>query len=141
MSKSAPNHVSRILISDTADDIRIKIRKSVTDSVPGISYDPEARPGVSNLLMILSSCLNKVAEGPADLEALGQSYDSKSISQFKEEVAEAIIIRLAPVRDQFIRLKADPGYMQYVAREGADRARHIAAQTMVEIRSRVGLAP
>jgi tryptophanyl-tRNA synthetase len=56
MSKSAANPNSRILLSDSKDEIEIKIRKAVTDSETDISYDPVLRPGISNLLCILHEC-------------------------------------------------------------------------------------
>lgn len=63
MSKSAVNPKSRILISDSKDEIEMKIRKAVTDSETHISYDPVRRPGISNLLCILHQCRRLVA-GP-----------------------------------------------------------------------------
>jgi tryptophanyl-tRNA synthetase len=66
MSKSALNPASRIVLSDSADEISQKIRKAVTDSNHNISYDPAARPGISNLLRILHEC-RLLASSPLSL--------------------------------------------------------------------------
>lgn len=119
----------------------MKIRKSVTDSVSGISYDPDGRPGVSNLLTILASCLNGDAGATPDLHAFALSYRNNTMSQFKDAVAEAVVARLAPIRDEYQKLRADPAYINQVAQDGAHQAKKVAEKTLAEVKTRMGLGP
>lgn len=83
MSKSAANPKSRILLSDTRDEIALKIRKAVTDSDTCITYDPIGRPGISNLLRILHECrrLSATSQAPQIMSTLSPSHPSKPSSQ------------------------------------------------------------
>lgn len=83
MSKSAVNPKSRILLSDTRDEIALKIRKAVTDSDTRITYDPVGRPGISNLLRILHECrrLSATSQAPQIMPTLSSSHPSKPSSQ------------------------------------------------------------
>lgn len=91
MSKSDPSAMSRIDLTDSADDIRKKIMKAQTDATPGISYDKAARPGVSNLLEIASAV---TGDG---VQKLAQQYAEYQTGAFKQSVADAVIARCVPV--------------------------------------------
>lgn len=166
MSKSSPHINSRILLTDTSSDIALKIRKAITDSNFSIAYDPINRPGISNLLRILHACRKPSCSPPSlsspsqpesshaiiseesegvrlddELNALASAFQSQgaTIASFKEAVAHAVSARLAPIREEFVRLKADEGYLRQVAREGANNARKIASGTLQEVKERIGL--
>lgn len=152
MSKSAPNPASRILVTDTPEQIRKKIRGAVTDSDRSVTFDPVERRGVANLLSILSACQNQsaltgndanvVAEEDVHPEILASHLTAQGISghaQLKMIVADAVIEKLAPIREEYMRLREDVTYLRQVAALGRDEARSAAARTMEEVRKRVGL--
>ncbi|EAU82006.2 tryptophanyl-tRNA synthetase [Coprinopsis cinerea okayama7 len=133
MSKSSPDVNSRILLTDTPAQISSKIRSAVTDSVKGISYDPEQRPGISNLLTILGACLNK---DPVDVAA---TYANKTTAEFKNDVVDAVEELFKGPRSEYERLRQERGFLEQVAKDGAERARALSQETMKHVRSMVGL--
>ena len=110
-----------------------KIKSAVTDLGREVTYDVEAKPGVSNLLTILSAVTGTPVP---ELEA---AYEGKGYGDFKGDVAEAVIGMFAPVRQRYAELMADPAYLDQVLAQGADRAREVAAVTMAAVRDRIGL--
>ncbi|KAG8984015.1 Tryptophan--tRNA ligase, mitochondrial, partial [Tulasnella sp. 427] len=137
MSKSAPNPKSRILITDQFSQIQAKIRSAVTDSTPSISYDPENRPGVANLLTILASCSGTSKSVPE----LAQEYSSKNHAELKADVTEAVERLVGPIRENYRRIRNDEAWLREVSDDGIRRAREIAAQTMKEVKHQIGLGP
>ena len=135
MSKSDADPRSRILITDDAESISTKIRAAVTDSFGDVSYDPANRPGVSNLLDLLAGL---EGDGTATPQTLVGRYAGKNSGALKADLVEAATAALRPIRDDFLRLQADPAYLEAVAATGRDAARELAAQTMAEVRTRVG---
>ena len=133
MSKSAIDPNSRILLTDSYDTIAKRIRAAVTDSIPGITFDPEKRPGTSNLLTILSAC---TGETPT---VLAGRYEGSNHGVLKKDVVEAVEETLRRPRGEFERLRKDPAFLLGVARDGAAKAREYSNRTMVEVRRRVGL--
>jgi tryptophanyl-tRNA synthetase len=134
MSKSSPDIQSRILLTDTASQISSKIRAAVTDSVPGITYDPIHRPGTSNLLTILAACTHE------DVVDVANRYEGKGHGVLKTDVAEAVEELIKGPRTEFERLKHEHAYLTWVADEGAQKARNRAASTLREVREKVGLS-
>ncbi len=128
MSKSDQSDYSRINLTDDRDSIALKIRKARTDSIMGVSYDPENRPEASNLVTIYAS----LAEVSRD--AVLDEFQSARFSDFKARLADLAVEVLGPVGEEMKRLSADPGYVDSVLRDGAARARAIAEpiQTKVE---------
>ena len=110
-----------------------KIKSAVTDTGREVTYDVAEKPGISNLLTIMS-----VATG-SPVDALVTAYDGKGYGDFKADVAAAVIAMFAPVRSRFDELIADPGYLDKVLREGAAVAGEVASATMTTVRDRVGL--
>jgi tryptophanyl-tRNA synthetase len=110
-----------------------KIKSAVTDTGREVTYDVDEKPGISNLLTIMS-----VATGQS-IDDLVASYDGKGYGDFKADVAEAVISMFAPIRARFAELAADPGYLDTVLREGAVRAGEVARATMNDVRDKVGL--
>lgn len=134
MSKSSPDVQSRILLTDEFAQIQSKIRSAVTDSQLGITFDPANRPGVSNIVTILATCINKNSEEVAEL------YANKGHAQLKADTAEAVEALLRQPREEFKRLKAETNYLEKIAKDGAVRAMEISGVTMALVRSQIGLA-
>lgn len=138
MSKSDPNPKSRILITDSREEIDRKIKSALTDSTEGVSHDPVARPGVSNLVSIM---FHLSSEGHASPSELARSCENLSMRAFKEAVAESVDAELREIRGRYQEILArDNGrYLQTVAEEGAMKARASAAFTMADVRAAIGL--
>ena len=132
MSKSAENPKNYIALLDSPETIREKIKAAVTDSASEVKYDMENKPAVSNLLTIYSLFSGKAI---AELE---KEYEGKNYSVFKNDLAEIIIEGLSPIQKKYKELSANPDYIKKVLREGAEKAKAIASQTMAEVRSKIG---
>lgn len=135
MSKSDPDKKSCIYIPDGPDRIRKCIRSAVTDSIQGpVTYDPDTRPGIANLLTMASGFLR--VDSP---EAVLKQISPADHKDLKDSVAEIVIEGLAPVREEYTRLIADMSYIDEVSRRGAERAREIAVTTIAEVERAIGL--
>jgi tryptophanyl-tRNA synthetase len=131
MSKSDENENSRIEILDSPEIIRKKFAKAVTDSGSEIKYDKENKPGISNLLNILSVC----TETPiAELE---KKYEGVSYGDFKKEVAEAVIKLLQPFQEKYNQITDEE--VIKVLKDGADKVAPIAQKTLKRVKETVGL--
>lgn len=137
MSKSHADPRSRILITDSADEIQRKIMSALTDSTNSVSYDPDARPGVSNLLHLWSH-FDSQGRSPEELAA---TCDSMNLRMFKMKVSETIAESLEPLRTRYAELMVEDGggYIDHVEREGARKARESAEATMEVVREVMGL--
>ncbi|KAJ0413999.1 tryptophanyl-tRNA synthetase [Aspergillus carlsbadensis] len=133
MSKSHVDGRSRIILTDSPDEIRRKVKVALTDSEAGISYDPVRRPGVSNLIEIMSHLDGKTCHEVA------QSYQSASLRALKSEVADRIGDVLAPIREKYHSLMADSAHLDAIAEQGAQNARANAEITMDMVRTAMGL--
>lgn len=132
MSKSDPSEQSRISLIDDADAIALKIRRAKSDSILGVSYDPEQRPEASNLLTIFAA----LAERPrSEIEVL---YADTSFSEFKSRLADLAVEKLAPIAGEMRRLQADPGHLDRILRDGAERAGAIAEKVLAQAYDAVG---
>ncbi|NQV05913.1 tryptophan--tRNA ligase [bacterium] len=131
MSKSDENEESRILVLDDADVIRKRIKRAVTDSGSGIRLDWETKPGVSNLMEMLSLFSGM---SMAEIEA---EYGDSGYGTFKEVVAEAVIEDLAPIRRAYGEL--EDGEVARLMQRGALDARTRAEGFQQRVRRRVGL--
>ena len=109
-----------------------KVKSAVTDTGREVRAADD-KPGVSNLLTILSAATGKAVP---ELEA---AYDGKGYGDFKADVAEAVVELFAPVRTRYAELVADPGHLDAVLRDGRERAGAVAAETMQTVRDRIGL--
>ncbi len=109
-----------------------KFKRAVTDSDTEVRYDPETKPGVSNLLTVYCAFTGKsVAE--AEKEFAGKGY-----GDFKLAVGETVADALAPVQAEKARLLADKGYLANVLKEGAERAFRLARKTLSKVYRKVG---
>ena len=138
MSKSHPNPKSRILLTDDEDAIKSKVKSAVTDSIEGITYDPETRPGVSNLIDLLYH--SGADDGYESQEALASDLEGVSLRALKEKVAESINIQLEPIRERYAEIIQDRAAMEEAATEGAEKANHSATKTLQKVKRAVGLA-
>src|SRR5436853_5093 len=121
MSTTDSQPAGKVLLTDPPDTIRKKLKSAVTDSGTDVHYDPEQKPGISNLLEIMS-----VATGDPipDLET---RYDSGGYGQFKSDVAEAVVTLLDPIRARYEELRADEPELRGMLARGADKARAASA--------------
>ena len=137
MSKSHANANSRILLTDSEDVIRSKIKAAVTDSEGPASYNPSERPGVSNLIDILYHC--KKGEGHASPKDFAGALGNPSMRELKDEVADAVNATVKPIRVRYKEFVSDEKLLRDVAIEGADRASRSAATTIVRVKKAMGL--
>jgi len=137
MSKSHQDARSRIHINDDPRLVSDKLRLALTDSVAGVFYDPWKRPGVSNLLGIMSS----LDDRGRTTEELAQACNAMSMRDFKVEVAKSVSDGLATIREKYNRLihPNEAQYLDNVAEEGSLKARGFAAKTMGAVRKAMGL--
>jgi tryptophanyl-tRNA synthetase len=132
MSKSAAPAAPGVLrLLDPPDVIRRKIARAVTDSGGDVVFDPAGKPGVANLLTILSAC-----EGVPPEQAAARMG---SYRELKEAVTEAVIAVLDPLQRRYAVLAADPGACQAIARDGAARAQDLAAPVLARAKQAIGL--
>lgn len=131
MSKSDPEETFISLLDD-ADTIRRKIKRAVTDSDGEIRFDPENKPGVSNLMQIYS-----VATG-RDYAAIEAEFAGQGYGSFKTAVGESVVELLRPIREETERLLADKAYLESVYRAGAEKAAYVANRTLSKVYKKVG---
>lgn len=132
MSKSDPQRFSTVFLTDMPDDIELKIRRAVTDFTSEVTYEPDTRPGVSNLVSMHAAVSGQTVKG---VLGLAEGMDT---GQYKNVVAEAIIQKLQPIRLEIQRLRADRGHLESLLAQGAEKARSLAAPVMTEVRKLVG---
>ena len=132
MSKSASSPMGVVDLLDDPALIRKKIRSAVTDTGREVVYDPEGKPGVSNLLTILAAFTDRTVENVAG------DFEGKGYGDFKNAVADVVVEALTPFQERYRRWAEDPEGLDTILAEGAERARAVAAQTMSIVRERVG---
>ncbi len=133
MSKSSSSPQGIIDVLDPDDAIRRKIARAVTDAGSQVRADPDAKPGVTNLLRIYSALSG---EPVATLEA---KYQGTGYGAFKKDLAELVVATFAPIREKTERILADEAGLDRLLAHGAGRARQVAARTMALTRDRIGL--
>ncbi|KAL8697627.1 MAG: hypothetical protein Q9224_002214 [Gallowayella concinna] len=136
MSKSHEDPRSRILLDDSSDDIRMKIKAALTDSMDGVSYDMVERPGISNLLTLMAY----MDERQRSVEQIASEGQALSLRAFKEQVAETIIKGIANIKEKYDYFIDTPQrhYLQDVAVLGHGKARLKADETMRQVREIIG---
>lgn len=130
MSKSDPDGC--VFLMDTPEVIQKKFKRAVTDSETQVRFDPEHKPGISNLLTIYCAATGKSPE-EAEEVFQGQGY-----GVFKPAVGDAVVELLRPIREEAGRLMADKAYLEGIYKEGAERASHLAAKTLRKVYKKVG---
>ena len=134
MSKSDPSDLSRITMSDQADDIAKKIRKAKTDpdALPETVEGLEGRPEAANLLGIFAALSDK------PLAEVVTGFAGKQFSDLKTDLADLAIEKIGPIGAEMKRLNEDPATIDAILADGAERARAIAEPIMGEVRKLVG---
>jgi len=132
MSTTGGTPQGTVLVLDEPDVIRKKFKTAVTDSGREIRYLPDQKPGVSNLIEILS-----VAAGRAipDIEA---DYDGKGYGDLKTDVGEAVVELFRPVQERYAELRADEVELRRLLQVGAGKARETSAPTLRQMYERMG---
>ncbi len=133
MSKSLESPLGTIAVLDEPDEIQRKVKKAVTDTDGEVRYDPEAKPGLSNLLELLAAATDR---RPEEVAAGYSRY-----GDLKRDLAEALVEMLAPVQARHAALAADTDAVRRVLAEGAERAHEVAAATYRRAADAVGLLP
>lgn len=135
MSKSDPDPLGCLFLTDDEKTISKKIRKAVTDSVGApFTFDPVTRPGVANLLTMVSG----VRDVP--IETVQKEVENfKDHKELKDYVTEALIEGLRPCRQRYQELVEDQAYLEKILHSGNQRAREIAMKNMAEIKKAHGL--
>ena len=135
MSKSDESENAYITILDSPDIAARKIRRAVTDSDGEIRYDEKGKPGVSNLLTIYS-LLTDLTMDEATASLAGKGYGA-----LKEAVTDAVVRCLTPMQERYREIRSDTEYLTEVMKTGAERASHVARETLDKVHRKVGLAP
>jgi tryptophanyl-tRNA synthetase len=134
MSTTGGTPQGTVLVLDEPDVIAKKVRSSVTDSGSDIVRAAD-KPGISNLIEILAA-----VRGVAP-ETIEREFDGSGYGAFKSAVAEAVIDFLAPVRERYQALRADPDSLEATLADGAQKARAIASETLADVRRAMGVGP
>jgi len=131
MAKSGEDK-SRINMADSDKAIKEKIKRAVTDSGSKIEYKEE-KPAISNLLRIYSACSGE------KIEEIVTKYKGKGYAEFKEGVAEAVIKKIAPIRDRKKELEANKDLFEKVTGEGLKKAKGISDQVLARAKKAAGI--
>lgn len=132
MSKSDPDPSATIFLADEDEVIRKKLKRAVTDSGSEITFLPEEKPGVSNLLTIQSAITG------TPIEQLVASYQGKQYGHLKLETAEIVIECLRPIREQFKQLLNDRAHLDQLMKQGAHAAAERAEKTVNKVKEAIG---
>ena len=133
MSKSDENGKGTIYILDDINVSKKKIKSAVTDSDGHIHYDPENKPGISNLLEIYSILSNR------SIEDIEKQYDGKGYGEFKKEVGECVYQFLTQLQSKYKEIIAS-GMVEKVITEGNDKARQIAHKKIMKVKKVMAMA-
>lgn len=134
MSKSDTNPESCIYLIDSEKDIRRKISRAVTDSETKIKYDPEKKPGISNLLVIYSLFNNKT------IKETEKYFTDKSYRELKTELSKLLIEKIIPVSKKIKELENRDLYLKEILEIGRKKAQKIAMSSMEIIKKKMGLS-
>jgi len=133
MSKSTDTDAGIIFLTDSPSEIEKKFKRAVTDSDNAVAYDRERKPGVSNLLDILS------VASSTPVSTLVEQYSQ--YGKLKTDAGSAVAAMLAPIQSRYLELRSDPAELSRLLRIGADRAREVATATLDRTHRAIGLAP
>lgn len=133
MSKSSTNPNDVIYIEDEPELILKKFKKAVTDSENKVKFDPENKPGVSNLIQIYASITGKTMN---DIEA---EFENTGYGDFKSTVANAVIDKLKPIQDKYKEILENKAYLERIYTKGAENARKLASKTLDDVKNKIGI--
>ena len=133
MSKSAATDSGLVYLLDDNATIEKKFKRAVTDSDGVVSYDRENKPGISNLLDIMSACTG------TPVETLAGQYSQ--YGPLKKDTGDAVIALVEPIRARYHELMADPAELTRLLSIGNQRAREVAARTLDRAHRAIGFLP
>lgn len=135
MSKSDKEPLSKVFITDSHADIIKKFNKATTDSIDGpLTYDPETRPGIANLISILAAAKNKT------IQQVSQDVSNLSKKELKQLVAESVIKELDEPARKYKDFIGNTAYLEKLSQIGTDKARYRANKTLKEVMRLVGMS-
>ena len=132
MSKSAENPNGTIFLSDDKDTVIRKFKRAVTDSEACVKYDPDNKPGVSNLITIYSRFTGK------SVTETEKEFEGKGYGDFKLAVGEAVADKLAPLQSEQQKILNDKEYLSAVLKSGAEKAYKTARKTLAKVYKKIG---
>ena len=134
MSKSDPSDYSRIMLTDTADNIAQKIKKAKTDPqpLPSSKEDLEKRPEAENLISIFASLQN------SSIENVISEYAGKEFSDFKKNLIDLSVSKLGPITTEMNKLMTDTSYIDTILNDGKDRAINVAEPVLRKTKEIIG---
>ncbi|MDO5744700.1 MAG: tryptophan--tRNA ligase [Micrococcaceae bacterium] len=135
MSKSSSSPNGLINVLDDAKTVAKRIKSAVTDDDTVIAHDRAAKPGVTNLLEILSAVTG------TPVPTLVSEFEGKMYGHLKVAVADAVVETLSPVRARTLELLEDPAELDSILASGALKAREVASRTLADVYERVGFMP
>ncbi|TRY31392.1 tryptophan--tRNA ligase [Aliiglaciecola sp. M165] len=137
MSKSDDNPNNYVGLLEDTKKLTKKIKRAVTDSdeQARIFFDTTEKPGVSNLLTLLSCATGK------SVESLVPDYEDKMYGHLKSDVADAVVTLLEPIQQKFHELRTDRAHLNAIMREGAEKASARAEVTLKRVYEAVGFIP
>lgn len=132
MSKSLPEGC--VFLMEKPDDIRRKFKRAITDSDTEncVRFDPESKPGVSNLMSIYSAVTGKT------MDEITKEFEGMGYGVFKPAVGDAVVELLTPIREETERLLKDKAYLESVYRSGAEKASYVAEKTLRKVYKKIG---
>ena len=132
MSKSEEDASGVILLTDSSDEIRAKIKRAVTDSGSEIKADKE-RPAITNLLEIFSAITDRPI---AEIES---EFAGKGYGEFKEALANAVVQHLEPIQKRHAELMADERKLMGILEAGREKAAVVAEEKLSQVKTTLGL--
>ncbi|KAK2506763.1 hypothetical protein MC885_003648 [Smutsia gigantea] len=132
MSKSDPDKLATVRITDSQEEIVQKFRKAVTDFTSEVTYDPDSRWGVSNLVAIHAAVTG------LSVEEVIRCSAGMDTAHYKLVVADAVIEKFAPIKSEIEKLKMDKGHLEKVLRVGSAKAKELAYPVCQEVKQLVG---
>jgi len=132
MSKSEIADGGCVLLLDKPEEILRSFKRAVTDSEARIIFDPEKKPGISNLIQIYSVCTGK------DFTKIEDEFAGKGYGDFKLLVGDAVVDLLRPIREEAQKLLADKAYLENVYKNGAEKASYTADKTLRKVYKKIG---
>jgi tryptophanyl-tRNA synthetase len=135
MSKSDPSDMSRVNLSDDADEIMRKVKKAKTDPepLPSEAAGLDGRPEALNLVTIFGALTGK------SVEQVLSEYGGQGFGVFKPALGEVMVAELAPIAARFNELKADRESLDAILARGASRAREMGSSTLASVYKALGL--
>src|SRR5436305_10331640 len=134
MSTTGGSPQGTVYILDDPATVTKKFRSAVTDSGTEVVRAPD-KAGISNLIDIMAAVRGS---SPEEVEA---SFNGSGYGAFKQAVADAVVEYLAPVRERYQELRSEEAELERILGDGADKARAIAADTMLDVREAMGVGP